>query len=184
MDELDDLAILVGLLGNESEQNDAEGMLRRDYLRNVVAYLAHLCPYVGEKEICRAAELVLAEFVAAVQRGAVQDDAALRATLVKESRRQAAILSGGSLSTHPEAMSQAVRADWKSKQPVRSALANLPEQSKLVLRALVRSKNPNSDDRTILDALAQQGDILTVVEVKQARQNLTNALKEVIRNSD
>src|SRR5437868_6724777 len=108
-DDNADLELLIGLLGNQSEQEAAQGSLRQRYLRKIVAFIEHLSPYAEQDEICRSAEFVLVQFATDVQIGRVQTETAVCSTLIKHSRRQAAKLLG----IEPDQSSN-VQPQWKS----------------------------------------------------------------------
>jgi hypothetical protein len=174
-DDNADLAILVGLLGNQSEQEGAQESLRQRYLRKIVAFIEHLSPYAEQEEICRSAEFVLAQFVADVQSGRVQNETAVCSTLIKHSRREAAKRSG----IEPS-QSSGIPPQWKSQNRMRSALTSLSNNERIVLKEIVRIGDQPPTDLQIADALAARNIFLTVVEIRQARQCLAEKTEEVM----
>jgi uncharacterized protein YjiS (DUF1127 family) len=174
-DDYVDLAILIGLLGNQSEQKAAQESMRQRYLRKIVAFIEHLSPYAEHEEICRSAEFVLAQFMADVQSGRVQNEAAVCSTLIKQSRREAAKLSGIEAE-----QSSDVPLEWKSQKRMRSALTSLSDNERLVLKEIVKTGDQPPTDLQIADTLAARENVLTVVEIRQARQCLAEKTKEVM----
>jgi hypothetical protein len=172
---MDDLELLIGLLGVGAEFESAMGALRKHYHSRVRTFLARLLPFCSEEEISREAENVLAQFAVAVQRGEVRDETEICSTLIKQCRRGAAdVISrfsdrGVSIENAPTA---------SQCDSIRDAVATSTAHQKVVLRELLR--RPGVTDRDLFSAARATMPTITLLDVIEARRLLAQRVKEVI----
>jgi hypothetical protein len=172
---MDDLELLIGLLGEGQEFDSAGEELRRQYYSHVRAFLARLLPFCGESEISREAENVLAQFAIAVQRGAVQDETAICSTLIKECRRAAAGVVKG-LSNDRISGDGAPSASQCDS--IRQAVRTIGPHEKVALRGLL--SRPGATDRELFMVVRATKPTITLLDVIEARRQLVKKVREVI----
>ena len=172
---MDDLELLIGLLGVGPEFEAAKAALHEQYYGRVRRFLACLLPFCGAKEISHEAQNVLAQFAVAVQRGAVRDETAICSVIIKQCRRGAAdVISRICDSRIPPDNAPTALQCASIRDTVRKATPH----EKVVLRELLH--RPSATDQDLFTAARATIPTITLLDVIEARRELVQRVKEVI----
>ncbi len=172
---MSDLELLIALLGDGPELESAVSELRRQYYSRVRRFLARLLPFCDDSEISREAENVLAQFAAAVQGGAVQDETAICSTLIKKCRAVATDVMSRFSTTQIPIQNSPTAPQCAS---IRDAVATGSDEEKVVVRQLLRQ--PSASNREVFIAARAAMPTITLLDVVEARDKLVQRVKEVI----